>query len=266
MKKIILPEIVAAGIYDAQIVYKNRMLTPNRKTTMYELELPLENGGISYIGKEKAEITKNLVICAKPGLTRHTRLPYKCYFVHMIIPEGDLIDHLSRLPNYIPLNNRDSIEPLFQVICDYNLAISPRKNILYASKLLELIYMLSSQYNHILLNQKNNSVAMNRVIQYIKDHLDLDLSLNVVAELADFSPSYFHSEFKNFTGKTLREFVEDQRIKKATGLLLSTNMTLTEIAYSCGFSSQSYFSYTFKRRMNMTPREYVNEHFKKYGI
>ena len=80
------------------------------------------------------------------------------------------------------------------------------------------------------------------------------------------SPIHFHNFFKKSVGKTLREYVEEQRIKKATGLLLTTNDSLTKIAFECGFSSQSYFSYVFKRKMKITPREYVKDVYAKYGI
>jgi len=58
--------------------------------------------------------------------------------------------------------------------------------------------------------------------------------------------------------------VEEQRIKKAIDLLISTDCTLTDVAFECGFSSQSYFSYVFKRRMQKTPREYVQEIYSIY--
>ena len=90
------------------------------------------------------------------------------------------------------------------------------------------------------------------------------MSLNAVASYASLSSIHFHNCFKAATGKTLHEYVEEQRIKKAAGLLVSTDLTLTEISYECGFSSQSYFSYAFKRKMKMTPREYAKEVYKRY--
>ena len=73
-----------------------------------------------------------------------------------------------------------------------------------------------------------------------------------------------HKVFKASTGKTLHEYIEDRRIKKSINLLISTDMTLTEIAYECGFSSQSYFSYAFKRHTGLTPRDYAKNIFEKY--
>ena len=44
-----LPKLVAAGIYDSRIAAKNVAISKNRKTTMFEIEIPIESGGFSYI-------------------------------------------------------------------------------------------------------------------------------------------------------------------------------------------------------------------------
>ena len=112
--------------------------------------------------------------------------------------------------------------------------------------------------------KSSNAEMIEKSIRYIKDNLTADLSLNSVARVTSFSPIYFHNCFKRSTGKSLREFVEEARIQKSVNLLISTDMNLSEIAYECGFSSQSYFSYAFKRKMKMTPREYVKSIYQKY--
>jgi AraC-like DNA-binding protein len=101
-------------------------------------------------------------------------------------------------------------------------------------------------------------------LKYIKEHLTEELHLETVANAMSLSPIHFHNTFKAAVGKTLRDYAEEQRIKKAINLLLTTNESLTQIAFACGFSSQSYFSYVFKRKMKVTPREYVREVYNKY--
>ena len=78
------------------------------------------------------------------------------------------------------------------------------------------------------------------------------------------SPTYLHRIFREATGMTIREYIEEQRITDAIRLLTTTNMTLTEIALESGFSSQSYFSFVFKRKMKMTPRQYVKKSSERY--
>ena len=133
--------------------------------------------------------------------------------------------------------------------------------------MLELIYMLCDHAAKQGLSTKSNNKEMiEKVVALIKNDLSADFSLEEVAKYTSFSPIHFHNCFKRSTGKTLREFVEEQRIRKAANLLISTDLTLSEIALECGFSSQSYFSYVFKRKMKMTPREYeklINRRYEK---
>ena len=265
--EIILPEIVAAGIYNSQIAAKNNTITKNRKTTMFEIEIPIEDGGISYIDLEEKNISPNIVICAKPGQIRHTKLPFKCYYIHIILNAGTLYDILTDVPVFIQTKNPEEYRKIFEGLCKHSDSSLESSKIKVFSLILELIYLLDRDSKKKLYRDKlksGNYEIIENVIKYIKENLTSDLSLNAVASYASFSPIHFHNCFKAATGKTLHEYVEEQRIKKAVGLLVSADLTLTDISYECGFSSQSYFSYAFKRKMKMTPREYVKEIYKRY--
>ena len=96
----LLPEIVTVGIYNSNIAAKNTVISKKRKTSMFEIELPIEDGGISYINSSSKQIKPNMIICAKPGQVRHTRFPFKCYYVHMIIHSGTLYDALMDAPDF----------------------------------------------------------------------------------------------------------------------------------------------------------------------
>ena len=90
--ELVLPEIVAVGIYNSSVAVKGRTVTKNRKTVMFEIELPMEDGGVSSINSEQMPIKTNTLICAKPGQMRHTRIPYICSYVHIILREGSLYE------------------------------------------------------------------------------------------------------------------------------------------------------------------------------
>jgi AraC-like DNA-binding protein len=265
MKEIVLPEIVAVGVYQARLGGREREMTRSRKTTMFELELPLGSGGVSYIDKESRPITEDLLICAKPGQLRHTRLPFHCYYVHMILHEGELCERLLELPSYILLKDRAPYEAIFEQLCALYGTALDLDRIRVQSLVLELVYRLCLQAEQVSYRGlPSNRAAIERVIRYIKEHPTADLSLRTMAEYASFSPIHFHNCFKRSTGRSLREFVEEERIRRAVNLLVSTDLTLSQIAYECGFSSQSYFSYAFKKRMKLPPREYVREIKRKY--
>jgi len=264
----ILPEIVAVGIYNSHIAAKNLKISKKRRTSMFEIELPIEDGGISYIDSNSKQINPNMIICAKPGQVRHTKFPFKCYYVHMIIHSGVLYDMLINTPDFFETEKSNIYKDIFVKLIKHYSTLADSEEIILQSLLLELIYTIKkdSTLKNKNGNFTNNYSKVEKSLSYIKEHLTEDLSLDKVAKSVSFSPIHFHNTFKTAVGKTLRDYIEEQRIKKATNLLLTTNYSLTQIAYECGFSSQSYFSYVFKRRIKKTPREYAKEIYSNYEI
>ncbi len=262
-----LPKIVAMSIYDSRIIKPNVAVSKNRKVSMFEIELPFEDGGIAYIDDLSEPIRTNMIICAKPGQIRHTRFPYKCYYIHILVQPGLLYDKLIETPVFFETNKGDTYKEIFTAMINHYHAFSEEEEIFIQSKVLELIYTISGDTGKIIKNGSgNNFFVVEQTLDYIENHLTDELSLETIAGLNSLSPIHFHNTFKAATGKTLRTYVEEQRIKKAINLLLTTNHTLTHIAFECGFSSQSYFSYVFKRKMNCTPREYIKKIYNTYKI
>ena len=186
----------------------------------------------------------------------------------MIVNDGRIFDMLSSLPNYMELDDASEIRDIFISICEKHSTDSFKDEIMLQSLILKLIYMLDKcapDYKIKHNPKHNNSKVIEQTLKYIENNLTSDLSLKALSSQYNFSSVYFHKMFKASTGKNLREYVEEQRIKKAIELLISTEMTLTQIAYECGFSSQSYFSYAFKRYAGATPREYVKDIYIKYS-
>lgn len=264
---ILLPRIVAVGIFNAQVTPK-RNITENRKTTMFEIELPILEGGTSYINNEHRKITCNTVICAKPGQLRHTKLPYRCYYIHMIVSTGQLYDALQELPDFMEIANVRYIKELFERLYSlYNTGLM-EDELMVQSLILELVYFLKKNFLSIR-NQKGlkegNRQVIEDTLEYIRENLTSEMDLAFLANRASFSKIYFHKLFKASTGRTIHQYIEEQRIKKAINLMMSTDMTLSQVAYECGFSSQSYFCYAFKRNTGLTPRAYTKEVAKQYS-
>lgn len=264
----ILPEIVEAGIYDSNVADKNIKISKNRKTTMFELELPIENGGVSFVQTDSRAIIPSMLICVKPNQIRHTKFPYKCFFVHIVVEDNALFETLINTPTFFETDKTDIYKDIFIKLVKHYNSFDDNEEIILQSLLLKLIYTISKDFS--LKNKKGdlteNHLIIEKSLSYINEHLTEDLSLKKVAEEMSFSPIHFHNTFKRTVGKTLRDYIEEQRIKKATDLLLTTNYSLTQIAYECGFSSQSYFSYVFKRRMKSAPREYAKKMHRRYEI
>ncbi|MBL8232329.1 MAG: AraC family transcriptional regulator [Bryobacterales bacterium] len=110
--------------------------------------------------------------------------------------------------------------------------------------------------------RKTESIAeyrrrINRVIDYIADHLDEPLKLRTVAGVACFSEFHFHKIFSVLMGETLNDFVTRLRIEKALFLMrYNPRLTLTEVALECGFHTSPNFSRVFRKKLGVAPRDF----------
>lgn len=115
-------------------------------------------------------------------------------------------------------------------------------------------------------NRQEYLTRINRVVDYIQHHLIEDLSLTVLAKVANFSPYHFHRLFKAITGETLNDFVRRVRLEKAGGMLvLNPQETITNIALECGFSSQAVFSRAFREYFGSSPTEFRHGGWRKFS-
>ncbi|WP_289090704.1 AraC family transcriptional regulator [uncultured Bacteroides sp.] len=99
--------------------------------------------------------------------------------------------------------------------------------------------------------------AVNKAIDYILENLREQLDLKSVANAVNISPFHFHRIFLRVKNETIFTFIQRTRIEKAKQLiLLREDLFLHEIAYECGFSSQSLFIKVFRKYYKMTPYQY----------
>ena len=101
---------------------------------------------------------------------------------------------------------------------------------------------------------------INRVMDYIEVHLDQNLTLEQLADIACFSKFHFHRIFQSITGECLAACIQRIRLEKAASLLSSSlSSSITEIALNCGFTSSASFTNAFKRNFGKSPTQYKND-------
>jgi AraC family transcriptional regulator len=100
------------------------------------------------------------------------------------------------------------------------------------------------------------SWKIRRLIEFIEDHLDLDLRLESLASEIEISPLYLPRAFKAAIGQSPHQYVLQRRIQKAKDLLTSTDSPIVDIALAVGFSSQSHLSNWFHRLVGVSPASY----------
>jgi AraC family transcriptional regulator len=94
---------------------------------------------------------------------------------------------------------------------------------------------------------------LQRVRDYVEAHLDDNLSLTVLADIACLSSYHFSRSFKQATGVGPQRYVIQRRIKRAKRLLRQTGVPLALIAQETGFADQSHLTHMFRRETGMTP-------------
>ncbi|MDQ0115488.1 response regulator transcription factor [Paenibacillus harenae] len=100
------------------------------------------------------------------------------------------------------------------------------------------------------------SQVIDRICQYIDEHLSEDLSLVRLAEIHYFNPSYLSRFFKQERGINLSEYIDTCRARKAKELLRDNDLKVREVAVSVGYEAAHSFTRFFKKVTGMTPQEY----------
>ena len=161
-------------------------------------------------------------------------------------------------PLFCSINENDNIVDIFQKIskaADYK---SVRNQILITGYLNELLIYMVEHHREIENTNIRIPASVNSALTYISDHISSDITLKDMAAQFGYSTDYFSKLFKESTGSTFKEFLLLTRFKNAEKLLLTTNKSVTEIAYSCGFKDSNYFSYMFSKRYGVSPLKYKN--------
>lgn len=95
-----------------------------------------------------------------------------------------------------------------------------------------------------------------RLIDFIEENLDRDLTLEALASEVDISPLYLPRAFKSAVGQSTHQYVLRRRVERARKLLQTSDIPIAEIALSSGFSSQSHLSNWFLKLIGVSPAAY----------
>lgn len=99
-------------------------------------------------------------------------------------------------------------------------------------------------------------IRLKRVLKHIEDGLASDLSLSSLAQEVGYSSGHFLRMFRNSMGVTPYQYLIRCRIDRARNLLHRGNLSLCQIALSCGFASQSHLTQMFREHVGTTPGHY----------
>ena len=103
---------------------------------------------------------------------------------------------------------------------------------------------------------------INKVLTFIDENLDSELSLETISNIAFYSQFHLHRLFKAMTNETLNSYITRKRVERTAMLLIHRKeYSVAEIAVKYGFNSDSSFSRTFKKIYGQSPSE-----FRKFNL
>ncbi|WP_194766861.1 AraC family transcriptional regulator [Tamlana sp. I1] len=136
----------------------------------------------------------------------------------------------------------------------------------YFLELTSILYDLANSRNQRLLSTYTatrdsfeNSDKIKKIYEYVQENYDKKITLPEAAELVNMSQVSFNRFMKKRTGKTFVDYVNDVRIGYAAIKLIEKDVSISEIAFHCGFNNIANFNRVFKKAKKCTPSQYKND-------
>lgn len=126
------------------------------------------------------------------------------------------------------------------------------------SQLFMLLFILANKccLNEPAKKDYKSLEKMKLILKYVENHYMDKITIEDMANEVDLSQSHFMKYFKNTMGTSFIDYLNEYRLTMASRLLVSSESSILDIAAEVGYENLSYFNRTFKKRFEMTPREY----------
>lgn len=167
----------------------------------------------------------------------------------------------------------------YTIICDYTQPILFKPEHCMAH-IVELLYNIAENtISHVLVSHNETldkeaikektaeldlddhySYHVTKAEIYIEKHYAEAITLDSIANYLGINKSYFCTIFKKVTKQSFCNYTNAIRVDKSKHLLISTDLSILDIALATGFSSSSYFNTVFKKVTGITPLEYRHTH------
>ncbi len=173
-------------------------------------------------------------------------------------------------------------EKVFAYFGSYNLKLADKINALRKVKskgmirimqIEGLVYQILSmhmlQHNSDVNNKPLSTTLLKRELKLVRAYaekieknISVDYSLEDIASETGLTQAKLQEGFKLLYNRTVTEYIRHSRLEVARDYMTTTEMNISEIVYSIGFSSRSYFSKIFKEKYNISPSEFLKKNRK----
>lgn len=252
MNKIQL-RILTSGyaILDHENDWKGLVTNPTFSRLYYIL-----NGEFYIISRDGTEITLSAGNCYL--LPAGYSFEFGCnetmeqVYFHVKLCDFDEIDMLKNC--IVPISYefpQKKVQDYMAMVASQNLMGSLKARCEVYTSLVTLL-----EKHHITLEKNEYSPQVCRAIKYIESNLSLQLKISEIADNAFTATSTLTRNFKQETGMTIGQYIDESIMFQAEQMLLSGKASILEISERFGFCDQFYFARRFKEKYEMSPREY----------
>jgi len=165
-----------------------------------------------------------------------------------------LPSHLSQpyemFKHYFVLDNLHSLRNDFLEVANTSISNTPHHREAASARLASILYTLLD------ISDTKQSNAVSLAIEYIDKHLGKISSNDEIASTLHYHPNHLNRLFKQHMGITLHRYLIETRLKKATDLLINTELTIAEIAKKVGFENPNHFSSIFTKFNKIPPTKF----------
>ena len=154
---------------------------------------------------------------------------------------------------------QNEFEPLMdQIFMEYSRKQEGYTQVIRAYMILLITKMMRCIKNRLLKDPQtsDNTCVIHEVIHHLQNNYSDAVSLNELAMKSFYSKNYLCTLFKEVTGTTISQYVQNLRVQKACVLLETTRYKISDIAHKAGFSDYKAFSTAFKKNTGLTPNIY----------
>jgi AraC-like DNA-binding protein len=249
--------------------------------TSLEIIMPTENIYTAYCNNIKYTLQEGDILIISPGVLHQLEAPLKGkrYIIQADLSPLNSMREFESLaailsPSvYISPSNSPKLyeqlrDVLYKIVEEYESEVLYRETVIY-SLLISLFALIGRNQTADRYDADDNSSRQQTyskiflsVCNYINNHFNENISLEQVADLAGFSKYHFSRIFKQYADISFYQYVNKKRIMNAASLLLEPDLSITEVALQCGFTSISAFIRMFKIHNGCTPSEYKEMHIK----